>query len=89
MAALSEAERMAVGRKYTDPEELFLALEAGGGHATLILRGSWVVKQRGGRLPKRGNALPPEATITIAELRAIAKASKCKYGALPVIALSQ
>ena len=87
--ALSEEEQAAVGKKYTDPEELWLALEAGGGNATLILRASWVMKQRGGRLPKRGDKLPPEATITVAELRAIAKASNCKHGALPVIALSQ
>ena len=76
------------GKKYTDPEELFAALEAGGGHATLILRGSWVVKQRGGRLPKRGTELPPDATIMVGELRGIHKASTCKFGALPVIGLS-
>ena len=86
--ALSEGERNEIGKRYTDPEELWLALEAGGGNATLILRASWVMKQRGGRLPKRGDHLPPEATITVAELRAIAKACECKYGALPVIALS-
>ena len=86
--ALSDGERNEIGKRYTDPEELFLALEAGGGNATLILRASWVMKQRGGRLPKRGDTLPPEATITVAELRAIAKASKCEHGALPVIALS-
>ena len=86
--ALPNKERSIVGSKYTDPEELWIALEAGGGDATTILRASWFKKQRGGRLPKRGEPLPPEATITVAELRAIAKASKCKYGALPVIALS-
>ena len=86
--ALPEEERAAVGKKYTDPEELWLALGAGGGDATHILRASWVKKQRGGRLPKRGDLLPPEATITVAELRQIAMASSCSYGALPVIALS-
>ena len=85
---LPEEERAAVGKQYTDAEELFLALEAGGGNATLILRASWVKKQRGGRLPKRGDKLPPEATITVDELRDIAKASTCNKGALPVIALS-
>jgi hypothetical protein len=85
---LPEEERAAVGKPYTDAEELFLALEAGGGNATLILRASWVKKQRGGRLPKRGDKLPPEATITVDELRDIAKASTCNKGALPVIALS-
>ena len=86
--ALPKKKRAALGSKYTDAEKLFLALEAGGGDATLILRTSWVKNQRGGRLPKRGDTLPPEATITVKELRAIHKASKCKH-ALPVIALSQ
>ena len=86
--ALPEQERAAIGKKYTDPEALFAALEAGGGNATLILRASWVKTQRGGRLPKRGDPLPPEATITVTELRDIAKASTCTFGALPVIALS-
>ena len=86
--ALPAEELSLLGNKYTDPEELWRALEAGGGDATTILRASWFKKQRGGRLPKRGEPLPPEATITVAELRAIAKASKCTYGALPVISLS-
>jgi hypothetical protein len=86
--ALPERERALVGKVYTDPEELWHALEAGGGSATCILRGSWFKKQRGGRMPKRGDELPPEATITVAELRIISEAAKCKYGALPVIALS-
>ena len=86
--ALPGEERSLVGRKYTDPEALWIALEAGGGDATIILRASWFKKQRGGRLPKRGEALPPEAIITVDELRAIAKASRCQYGALPVISLS-
>ena len=88
VAALPDAERAALGKKYSEAEELFLAPEAGGGDATLLLRASWVIKQRGGRLPKRGDKLPPEAVITVQELRAIHEASKCKYGALPVIALS-
>ena len=41
-----------------------------------------------GRLPKRGAALPPEATITPAELRTVAEKAKCEYGALPLISLS-
>ena len=86
--ALSDEERAAVGKKYNNPEELWCALEAGGGDATHILRASWLKTQHGGRLPKRGDELPPEAIITVAELRQIAKASKCEYGALPVIALS-
>lgn len=86
--ALPAEEQSLLGNKYTDPEELWRALEAGGGDATTILRASWFKKQRGGRLPKRGEALPPEAIITVDELRAIAKASECEYGALPVISLS-
>ena len=86
--ALPQDEQKAIGAKYTDPEELFLALEAGGGDATLILRATWFKEQRGGRLPKRGDKLPPEAIITVAELRQIAEASKCRFGALPVITLS-
>jgi len=80
---LPSEQHDALGKKYTGSEELFRAIES-----LTILRASWVKTQHGGRLPKRGNALPPEAVITVDELRAIAKASKCKYGALPVIALS-
>ena len=78
---LPSEQHDALGKKYTDPEELFRAIES-----LTILRASWVKTQHGGRLPKRGDALPPEAVITVDELRAIAKASKCEYGALPVIA---
>ena len=53
-----------------------------------LLRASWVKTQRGGRLPKRGTRLPPEAFITVQELREIQAKSKAKH-ALPVIALSQ
>ena len=86
IVALPEEERSTIGSRYNAPEELFLALEAG--DATLTLRASWLKTQRGGRFPKRGDPLLPEATITVDELRAIHKASKCEYGALPVIALS-
>ena len=98
---LPPAELAKLGTKYTDPEALWEALGALDGKATLILRGSWVKKQRGGRLPKRGDKLPPEALITVQELREIhAKASALpsryegKRGpsrpdtALPAIALS-
>ena len=86
--ALPAEEQSLLGNKYTDPEELWRALEAGGGDATQVLRASWLKVQHGGRLPKRGDPLPPEATITVAELRQIAQASSCKHGALPVITLS-
>ncbi len=98
---LPPAELAKLGTKYTDPEALWEALGALDGKATLILRGSWVKKQRGGRLPKRGDELPPEALITVQELREIhAKALalpdryEFKAGpsrpetALPAIALS-
>ena len=68
---LPPAELAKLGTKYTDPEALWEALGALDGKATLILRGSWVKKQRGGRLPKRGDKLPPEALITVQELREI------------------
>ena len=91
---LPPAELAKLGTKYTDPEALWEALGALDGKATLILRGSWVKKQRGGRLPKRGDKLPSEALITVQELREIhAKAFALpKYSrpekALPAIALS-
>ena len=68
---LPPAELAKLGTKYTDPEALWEALGALDGKATLILRGSWVKKQRGGRLPKRGDKLPDEALITVQELREI------------------
>ena len=89
---LPPAELAKLGTKYTDPEALWEALGALDGKATLILRGSWVKKQRGGRLPKRGDKLPSEALITVQELREIH--AKAKGGrrppskALPAIALS-
>lgn len=89
--ALTKKKRAALGKKYSNAEELWQALDAGGGNATLLLRASWLKEQRvedGFRLPKRGTALPVEATITVAELRSIARKSRCQYGALPVIALS-
>ena len=84
---LPPAELAKLGTKYTDPEALWEALGALDGKATLILRGSWVKKQRGGRLPKRGDKLPPEALITVQELREIHAKAKAKK-ALPAIALS-
>ena len=88
---LADGERGRVGTKYTDPQQLWLALDAGGGSGTLLLRASWMKQQRvehGFRIPKRGDELPAEAIITVAELREITKKSRCMYGALPVIALS-
>ena len=87
MRQLPPAELAKLGTKYTDPEALWEALGALDGKATLILRGSWVKKQRGGRLPKRGDKLPPEALITVQELREIQAKAKAKK-ALPAIALS-
>jgi hypothetical protein len=94
--ALPEQDRELVGKMFTDPEGLWAALEAGGGDATSILRASWFKTQRGARLPKRGDKLPPGATITVAELRAISLEMVLPLflhentfsKALPVIALS-
>ena len=77
--ALPAEERAKIGDKYTDTEKLWLALEAGDGEGTLVLSASWLREQKvadGFRLPKRGDPLPPEATISVARLREIAKASK-------------
>ena len=52
--ALPAEERAKIGDKYTDPEKLWLALEAGDGHATLVLSASWLRQQKvadGFRLP--------------------------------------
>ena len=87
MRQLPPAELAKLGTKYTDPEALWEALGALDGKATLILRGSWVKKQRGGRLPKRGDELPSDALITVQELREIHAKAKAKK-ALPAIALS-
>ena len=81
--ALPEEELALVGKAYTDPELLWAALAP-----LLILRASWVKCQCNGRLPKRGDPLPPEAVISVDELRAIAKASRCSYHTVPLIALS-
>eukprot|EP00966_Prymnesium_polylepis_P122469 2831078-Prymnesium_polylepis.2 len=65
-------------------EALFDALD---GEGTLLMRASWMRKQKGRRLPKRGGPLPPEATNTVAELREIHSRSGAKH-ALPVITIS-
>ena len=92
---LPPAELAKLGTKYTDPEALWEALGALNGEATRILRGSWVKTQRGGRLPKRGDDLPAEARIGVAELReihakALAQPDKWRRPkkALPAITLS-
>ena len=84
---LPPAELAKLGTKYTDPEALWEALGALNGKATHILRATWVKTQRGGRLPKRGDKLPPEALIPVKELREIHSKSKAKK-ALPAITLS-
>ena len=88
MRRLDPDEYARLGSKYVDAGELWAALEALDGTATLLLRASWVKTQRGGRLPKRGSPLPPGAFITVQELREIHAKSSAKH-ALPVIALSQ
>ena len=87
VAAMPEADRAAIGAQYTEAEGLFKAIEG-----IVMLRGSWVKEQSsksGFRLPKRGTELPAGAIITVDELRAIHKASRCQWGALPVVTVSQ
>ena len=87
VAAMPEADRAAIGAQYTEAEGLFKAIEG-----IVMLRGSWLKEQSsksGFRLPKRGTKLPAGAIITVDELRAIHKASECRYGALPVVTVSQ
>ena len=84
-ASCRAANRQSSAPKYTDPEALWEALGALNGKATHILRAKWVKTQRGGRLPKRGDKLPPEALITIKELREMSQAtikvnSECEPG---------
>ena len=86
--ALPEPEQRSLGKKYTEPELLFDALDVLQGQATQIIRASWLKTQRGGRLPKRGDLLPKGAIISVAELRAIFAASSVQYNTLPVISLS-
>ena len=87
VAAMPEADRAAIGAQYTEAEGLFKAIEG-----IVMLRGSWLKEQSsksGFRLPKRGDELPAGAIITVDELRAIHKASWCRFGALPVVTVSQ
>ena len=87
VAAMPEADRAAIGAQYTEAEGLFKAIEG-----IVMLRGSWVKEQSsksGFRLPKRGDELPAGAIITVDELRAIHEASECRFGALPVVTVSQ
>ena len=79
---------------FVDPEAIFDALEQAGTDATLLLRASWLKTQDGAgdRLIKRGDPLPPEATIGVAELRSIWRGRKLHNGkktALPFLTLSQ
>ena len=90
--AMSAEQRAQIGVKYTNPEALFEALgqHVDGQPCTQLLRASWLKgldPASGDRLPKRGVRLPPEAIITVTEVREIQSKSKAKF-ALPVLALS-
>ena len=90
--ALSPKERLALGREFTDPEAIFIALEAIGTDVTALVRASWLKKQLHSDfvLPER-NALPAEAMIGVGELRQIWNRRQTRKGqkhALPFIALS-
>ena len=94
LQSLSAAEVQEIGGNFTRPEAIFDALELAGGEATVLLRASWLRRQRGhgARLPKRGSSLPPSALISAAELRAIYAAARGRVGrkhaSLPLIAVS-
>lgn len=101
--AMPAAERHTFGSRFTDPEAVWSALEEDGGEHTKLVRASWLIAQRGGRLfkrPGRGRRapaewLPEEAYISPAELREIHRRSHRNVdgtggpaSALPLIALS-
>ena len=102
----SAEERAAYGQRFTDPEAVFKALDAATTsegivgdtdiveeQVIVLLRGSWLKEQTSDlfRLPIRGTSLPPEATITVDELRVL-WARRDQLGnahrALPFIAIS-
>lgn len=92
MRALPSEEAARIGLEYTEADAIWRHLDEMDGEATLLLRASWLRKQRGSLLPKRGTPLPEEATIRSPELRDIYHAAKGKTGrrqvALPFIAVS-
>lgn len=71
--------------KYDDPMAIFEALE---GDATQLLRGSWVRDAPEGTVLGKRGELPPEALITVAELREIYAKSEVYFKSLPFIAIS-
>lgn len=71
--------------KYDDPMAIFEALE---GDATQLLRASWVRDAPEGTVLGKRGELPPEALITVGELREIYAKSKVRYQSLPFISVS-
>ena len=86
--ALAPAERAAVRQKWLAAEGVFENLEARGftGQHTELVRGSWLMRQRGKPLPKR--PLPREGIIGVGELRRIHSLSDASHGGVPVVAVS-
>ena len=71
--------------KYDDPMAIFEALE---GDATQLLRGSWVRDAPPGTVLGKRGELPPEAIITVGELREIYANSSVQHKSLPFISIS-
>ena len=94
MKSLPKEEVEHIGAKFTDPEAIFEAIEQADGHATVLLRASWLRKQHGSaRLPRRGASdLPMDALIDASELRSIYSSAIGRVGSkqrtLPLIAVS-
>ena len=79
-----------VETKYTEAQAIWEALEAHGGQATRLVRASWLMTQRGGRLPKCGD-LPSNGYISVSELREIhenIKKTAQWTKPLPIVAIS-
>lgn len=89
---LSPSERATLGSDFTEADAVWQALSENDGQATVLLRASWLRTRKGERLPKRGDPLPPNALIGVAELRCIYEAAHGRVGkkhtALPLIVVS-
>jgi len=83
--SLERRECVDLGRKYSDAEAVFEALDSDG---TVLLRASWLRERSCQLLPKRGDDLPVGALIGAAELRSIYGKHKGRTKALPLLVIS-